>query len=83
MHRRTEGNAYSIRHDVLPTEVLAFRPLVMHLLGYGGYDTQDRTNDGEGKASTEVLHLVLACPRVITFAHCLLFLSLNYMFRVS
>lgn len=62
MHRRAEDNTYGICRDVLPTPMVAVLFHIVPLLGYGGYNAQQWTDDGEGKASTKVLYLVLACP---------------------
>lgn len=78
MHRRTEGNAYHISHDALPTPMVAVLFHIVCLLGYGGYDAQQWADDREGKASTEMLYLVLALVRVVTFAHCLFQLTELY-----
>ena len=77
MHHRPQHHARNICHDVLPAEVVAFRPLVMHLLGYCHHHRHDGADCSQDKANTEVLHLVLACPRVVIFAHCLLLLALR------
>lgn len=69
-----------IRHDVLPTEVVALRPLVTHFLGYCHHHRHDGADARKDKAHAKMLHLVLACPGVVTFAHKK---STNYAFQVS
>ena len=65
MHHRAEGNTGSICHDVLPAEVVAFRPLVTHLFGYCHHHRHDGADDRKDKAHTEAQYLALACPAVI------------------
>lgn len=69
MRNRAYNYSTHICHDVLPTPMVAVLIHVVCLLGNGGYNAKDRTDDGEGKASTKVLYLVLARVRVVTVAH--------------
>lgn len=69
MRNRAYNYSCHISHDVLPTPMVAVLFHIVCLLGYGGYNAQQWTDDGEGKASTKVLHLVLALVRVIAVAH--------------
>ena len=61
---------HHIRNNVLPAPVVALGAIVVHLLGYCHHRRHDRADDRKDNAHTEVLHLVLACIRVVTIAHC-------------
>lgn len=69
MRNRAYNYSNSICHDVLPTPMVAVLFHVVCFLGYGCYNAQQWTDDGEGKASTKVLYLVLALVRVVAIAH--------------
>lgn len=69
MRNRAYNYSCHICHNVLPAEVVVVLFHIVCLLGYGGYNAQQWTDNGEGKASTKVLHLVLAFVRVFTVAH--------------
>ena len=69
MRNRAYNYSCHISHDVLPTPMVALLFHIVCFLGNSGYNAQQWADNGEGKASTEVLYLVLALVRVVTITH--------------
>lgn len=60
-----------IGHDVLPAPVVAVLLHVVEFLSSCSHYSYQWIDYSQDKAHTKMLHLVLACPRVVTFVHCL------------
>jgi hypothetical protein len=74
MRNRAYNYSDSIRHNVLPTEVVAVGAIVMHLLGYCHHRRHDGADARKDKANTSVcalsllvqesLQLLIACSNL-------------------